>query len=236
MEALAPFRVGGCLLSSEPAPPLRNLRWCQVPVAIVSTDLHDWRAWTGRAQVTGAPQLHLEEPQPPRILLLKQQSGWEWSGCWGGVCVSGGGGSYGDPLQQPWCKPGSSWSPEEGSPPPSQVRKQRLREAGCRDAAGISVCTSPFCQGPVVALVLHEALASSPGRPCEGDPRLHGSPAAQGGRAPPCSGGFSDSTCPSRGCRDQTWSCHEGAVAQLQGHLSPPQLPRPRAWQFCLLL
>lgn len=65
MEALAPFRVGGCLLSSEPAPPLRNLRWCQVPVAIVSTDLHDWRAWTGRAQVTGAPQLHLEEPRPP---------------------------------------------------------------------------------------------------------------------------------------------------------------------------
>lgn len=131
------FSGGWCLLSSEPAPPLRNLRWCQVPVAIVSTDLHDGRAWTGRAQVTGAPQLHLEEPQPPRILLLKQQSGWEWSGCWGGVCVSGGGGSYGDPLQQPWCKPGSSWSPEEGSPPPSQVRKQRLREAGCRDAAGI---------------------------------------------------------------------------------------------------
>lgn len=90
MEALAPFRVGGCLLSSEPAPPLRNLRWCQVPVAIVSTDLHDWRAWTGRAQVTGAPQLHLEEPRPPRILLLKQQSGSEWSGCWGGVCVWGG--------------------------------------------------------------------------------------------------------------------------------------------------
>ena len=84
------FSGGWCLLSSEPAPPLRNLRWCQVPVAIVSTDLHDWRAWTGRAQVTGAPQLHLEEPRPPRILLLKQQSGSEWSGCWGGVCVWGG--------------------------------------------------------------------------------------------------------------------------------------------------
>ena len=129
MEALAPLRVGGC---SEPAPPLRNLRWCEVPVAIVSTDLHDGRAWTGWAQVTGAPQLHLQEPRPPRILLLKQQSG---SGRGGRVCVWGD--SYGDPLQQPWCEPGSSWSPEEGSPPPSQVRKQRLREAGCRDAAGI---------------------------------------------------------------------------------------------------
>lgn len=89
------------------------------------------------------------------------------------------------------------------------------------------VWTSLFCQGPAVALVLREALASSSGRPCKGDPRLHGSPAARGGRAPPGSGGFSDSAGPSRGCRDQTWSCREGAVAQL---------PCPRAWQFCLLL
>ena len=47
VEALAPFQVGGCLLSSEPAPPVWNRRQCQVPVAAISTDLRDGRARSG---------------------------------------------------------------------------------------------------------------------------------------------------------------------------------------------
>lgn len=160
----------------------------------------------------GAPQLHLQEPRPPRLLLLKQQSGSERPGRRGGRCVCVGGmrgGSYGDSPQQPWHKPGSSWSPEEGSPRHFPGKKTEA-EGG-------------WLEGPSWDLSLHFTLPSRPYgctgfawgtsvKPWEavqggppGEQGLHSSPAARGGRlgrAPHQS---------QRGCRDQTWSSHEGA-------------------------
>ena len=155
----------------------------------------------------GAPQLHLQEPRPPRLLLLKQQSGSERPGRRGGRCVCVGGmrgGSYGDSPQQPWHKPGSSWSPEEGSPRHFPGKKTEA-EGG-------------WLEGPSWDLSLHFTLPSRPYgctgfawgtsvKPWEavqggppGEQGLHSSPTARGGRlgrAPPGSGGFSDRIGPS---------------------------------------